>query len=150
MKKLTIIILLFISMSGILSGCSQTQALNEKEPEGEVKIEAADRLEVYYFHRTARCYSCNTIGEYVAKTLLEQFPEQMDGNIIDYKEINVDLPENKEIAKKYKATGSSFFINRIIDGQDNIEHDVRVWQLIGDEEGFKDYLGKKLKLYLGL
>jgi predicted small secreted protein len=150
MKKIIFIPALLL-FSLVLSGCSQgTSAGDGKEADNKAETEVAEKLEVYYFHRTARCYSCNALGEYTAKTLLERFSEQMADGTIVYGELNVDLPENKEIARKFKASGSSLYINRIIDGQDNIEHDVRVWQLIGNEKAFQDYLGGKLTNYLGL
>jgi len=110
----------------------------------------ADKLEVYYFHATARCYSCKTIGAYVKETMEQKYAEQLENGKIDFREINVDLPENKEIARKYQASGSSLFINRIKDGRDNIEADMNVWKLLKDEAGFKDYLENKINSYLGI
>ncbi len=110
----------------------------------------ADKLEVYYFHATARCYSCKTIGQYVKETMEQKYAEQIKNGKIDFREINIDLPENKEIAKKYQASGSSLFINRIKDGQDNIEPDMNVWKLLSDEVKFKGYLENKINSYLGI
>lgn len=110
----------------------------------------ADKLEVYYFHATARCYSCKTIGRYVKETMEQEFAEQIQKGRIDYREINVDLPENEEIARKFQASGSSLFINRIKDGQDNIEPDMDIWKLLGNEEKFKSHLENKINAYLGL
>jgi len=110
----------------------------------------ADKLEVYYFHRTARCYSCNTAGKYVSDLIIGTYGEQIkDGRII-FKELNVELPENKELARKYQATGSSLYINRIIRGQDNIEQETKIWRLLGNEQQFKSYLENKINSYLGI
>ncbi|MFH0923356.1 MAG: nitrophenyl compound nitroreductase subunit ArsF family protein [Candidatus Falkowbacteria bacterium] len=108
----------------------------------------ADKLEVYYFHRTARCYSCKTIGQYVRETMEQKYGMQISNGIIDFREINIDLPENKDAAKRYQASGSSLFINRVINGQDNIEQDANVWKLLGNESQFKSYLENKLNSYL--
>ena len=158
MKKTSFVIfILFFSI--ILTGCSnqnnnQASAVKtgqENKVNSSLSDEkTADKLEVYYFHGTARCVSCMAIGEFVAKTMSENFSTQMENGLIDYREINVDLPENKEIAKKFKASGSSLFINRIKDGQDNIEQDTKVWQLTKDEMKFKAYLKDKIDTYLGL
>jgi len=122
----------------------QTNSINAE------KKEVADKLEIYYFHSTARCYSCKTIGQYVNETITQKYNEQLGNGKIDYREINIDLPENKEIAFKFKASGSSLFINKIKDGQDNIEQDMNVWRLLGDETKFKNYLEDKINNYLGL
>lgn len=110
----------------------------------------ADKLEVYYFHATARCYSCRTIGRYVKEIMEQKYAEQIKRGKIDFREINVDLPENREIARKYQASGSSLFINRIKDGKDNIEPDMNVWKLLGNEVRFKSYLENKINTYLGV
>lgn len=110
----------------------------------------ADKLEVYYFHRTQRCYSCKTIGQYVRETMEQKYGEQIKSGLIDFRELNVELPENKNIAKKYQASGSSLYINRIIDNNDNIEQDTNVWRLLGDETKFKKYLEDKINAYLNI
>ena len=112
--------------------------------------QVAEKLEVYYFHRATRCYSCKIIGQYVKETMDQKYGEQIKNGTIDFKELNVELPENKEITQKFQASGSSLYINKIIDGKDNIEQDTNVWRLLGDETKFKNYLENKINSYLGL
>lgn len=109
----------------------------------------AEKIQVFLFHNTQRCYSCITIGKYAKATVEQKFPEELASGKIEFREINIDLPENKELANKFKATGSSLFINSIIDGKDNIEADVQVWRLVSNEQGFISYLSDKLKGMLG-
>jgi len=156
MKKIAII-LLFISLAGVLSGCTTStegkayyfdEAGNMSATKPKLKI--AEKLAVYNFHSTARCYSCQTLGRLVADLMAEKYSQEINEGKIDYRQINVDLPENKEIAKKYQATGSSLYINQIINGQDNITQDTNVWRYISDEAQFKKYLGDKIDSSLGL
>ena|SRR3989339_1815512 len=156
MKKL-FVLSVFVLLLFALAGCAPVadknsgQAAESKSAAAANASQAtADKLEVYYFHRTARCYSCNTAGEYVSKTILEFFSDQMKSGQIDYREINVDLPENKAVARKFQASGSSLFINRIKDGQETIEQDTNIWRFLSDEAGFKSYLADKIKSYLGI
>jgi len=169
MKKILFYFLLLI-LAVTLAGCgnkfSATQSDNTENNKiapsasGNIKntnnnlmsnaYEAADKLEVYYFHRTARCYSCKTIGRFVRETIEQKYSEQLKNGTIDFREINVELPENKKIAEKYQATGSSLYINRIIDSKDNIEQDANVWRLLSDEVQFKSYLENKINSYLGI
>ncbi|MBU1089691.1 hypothetical protein KKF38_02775 [Patescibacteria group bacterium] len=109
----------------------------------------ADKIEVFYFHRTQRCYSCNTLGQYVKETIEQRFSEEIKNGRINFREINVDLPENKNVAVKFQASGSSLFINAIHDEQDNISQDVNVWRLLRDESQFKNYLANKINSLLG-
>lgn len=162
------IILLFLCFSLFLSACSKKEVNGEIHP-AEVKEsttsntnysssdyqvssadQVAEKLEVYYFHRTARCYSCKTIGQFVKETMAEKYGEQIDNGLIDYKEVNVDLAENKDLAMKFQASGSSLYINRIVAGENNIEQDTNVWLLLRDEAKFKTYLENKINSYLNI
>ncbi len=165
MKKISSIFLLLFFVI-ILTGCNNKVLDKQSDKEGKNTMVAnnqnlsdypmssakrvSDKLEVYYFHRTARCYSCKTIGQYVKETIEQKYNEQTSNGLIDFREINVDLAENKEIAKKFQASGSSLFINRIIDNEDNIEQDIDVWKLVNNEAQFKNYLENKLNSYLGI
>lgn len=147
-----------ILISLMISGCTQTPTAggqgadksSEKNTSETAKEPIAEKLQVYYFHGTSRCVSCLKIGEYINKTMTEYYTEQIYNQVIDYREINADLPENKEVAKKFKASGSSLYINRIIGGKDNIEPDPAVWKLLNNEVNFKNHLKEKIDGYLGL
>lgn len=110
---------------------------------------SADKIEVVHFHATQQCWSCITIGKYAGETVSEFFqPETRDGKI-EFREINVDLPENKNLARKFQAGGSSLFINAIYGGKDHIAEDTQVWRLISNETQFKSYLKNKLNNLFG-
>lgn len=165
MKKILVSII-FLLTAVVLTGCENATSASDNSAVGSDKSvtnnkiaseqpmssaeTVADKLEVYYFHRTARCYSCKTIGQFVGETMAEHYAGEIKSGKIDFREINVDEPENKEIARKFQATGSSLFINRIIDGQDNIEQDMNVWRLLGAEAMFKQYLEDKINTYLNI
>jgi len=122
---------------------------NQEELPMSTPKTSAEKIEVVHFHGTHQCWSCITVGEYALKTIKERFPEEYKNGVIVYKDINGELPENKDIVMKYKATGSSLYINAITGGNDKIEEDVTVWRLISDEQQFLDYFESKLKKLLG-
>jgi hypothetical protein len=108
----------------------------------------AEKIQVFLFHATQRCSSCVAIGKFAKETVEQKFSEELKSGKIEFREINIDLPENKELATKFKATGSSLFINPIVDGQDNIKEDTQVWRLVSNEQGFISYLSDKIKILL--
>lgn len=59
------------------------------------------------------------------------------------------MPENKELAQKFQASGSALYLNAIKDGVDNIEQDIKVWSLVGNTAKFKDYLEGRINSLLG-
>lgn len=109
----------------------------------------ADKIEVIHFHATHQCWSCITVGEYALKTIKEKFPKEYKNGTIVFRDINGELPENKDIVMKYQARGSSLFVNTITGGQDNIVEDIKVWRLITNETQFIDYFENKLRNLLG-
>ena len=137
------IVLGFIILT--LSACTQDKKITYFNEDGTSKTVStkdlvADKVEVFVFHSTQRCISCITIGKFAGETVNEYFqPELRDGKI-EFKEINIDLPENKELARKFQASGSSLFINAIYDDTDHIKEDTKVWRLVNSEDQFKTYL----------
>ena len=113
------------------------------------KLQTAEKIEIVHFHATQQCWSCITVGEYALKTIKEIFPEEYKNGTIVYKDVNGELPENKDMVMKYKSAGSSLYVNAINSGSDNIEEDVAVWRLVSNERQFLNYFESKLKKLLG-
>ncbi|BFT94246.1 MAG: hypothetical protein MNSN_00720 [Minisyncoccus archaeiphilus] len=130
---------------------SNNQNIQNKggDQESSSIIQNAEKIEVVHFHTTQQCWSCITVGEYALKVIKEKFPEEYENGTIVFKDVNVELPENKDIAMKYRATGSSLYVNAIIAGSDNIEEDATVWRLVSNEPQFLNYFESKLKKLLG-
>ncbi|MFA6252402.1 MAG: nitrophenyl compound nitroreductase subunit ArsF family protein [Candidatus Paceibacterota bacterium] len=111
----------------------------------------ASRVQIFLFHATQRCPTCIRIGQLSKSTVEERFSEQLKTGKIEFREINIDLPENKALAEKFQVGGSAFFINSIKNGEDDIAEDTMVWQLAGGmSDKFKDYLTNKLNTILGI
>lgn len=146
MKKKVAIFGILIFGVILLSGCNRDGISTKSAVPASTENEKpkVEKIEVINFHATQRCVSCTTLGKYSEQTIYEYFQSELRDGIIEFKAINVDLPENREIAKKYQAVGSSLFINVIYDGQDHIEEDVKVWRILNDEQQFKSYLKNKI------
>jgi len=162
MTKKTIIIIggiIIVAVSFLIFGnnknSAETQGTNnqtvksqEDLPMSIAKI-SAEKIEVVHFHATQQCWSCITVGEYALKTIKEKFPEEYKNGTIVFRDINGELPENKDIVIKYQARGSSLFVNAITGGKDNIEEDTTVWRLVSNESQFISYFQNKLNKLLG-
>lgn len=115
------------------------------QEENQNSININNGIEVVNFHATQRCVSCTAVGKYSIETIRTKFPEEYKNRKIIFKSINVDLPENKEIVEKYQATGSSLFLNKRVDGNDNIQEDTNVWRYVANQTQFVNYLEGKIK-----
>ncbi len=142
-----VVVILLVGAFLVLLTSAQPQTKGEKAQEN-VDIIGAEKIEVVHFHATQQCWACVTLGELALKTIEQEFLEEYEAGVITFKDANVDLAENRELASKFQARGSSLYINAIIEGEDNIEEDVAVWRLLGSEEAFIEYLSDKLSSML--
>ena len=158
MKKSIIVILIGAVIVGVLffvfknnnqqSTAQISDNLTSKIQNSEEK-QLAEKIEVVHFHATQQYWSCITVGEYALKTIKDKFPEEYKNGTIVYKDVNGELPENRDIVMKYQAGGSSLFINAIKNGVDNIEEDTTVWRLVTNEDQYINYLQNKINNLLG-
>ncbi|MDD5696580.1 MAG: nitrophenyl compound nitroreductase subunit ArsF family protein [Candidatus Pacebacteria bacterium] len=148
MKKYIIIIaILAIAASGFIlfSDHGQEKQANANYGIVDIKLPKADKIEVFLFHATQRCISCINVGKFAKKTIDDNFNEELKSGKIVFREINIDLLENYQLAEKFQASGSSLFINTIRDGKDYIEQDLKVWRMVGDEAMFESYFKEKIE-----
>jgi hypothetical protein len=148
MKKYIIIIaiFIFIALGFILinNNKEKKEQVNTNYSVIDIKLPKVEKIEVFLFHTTQRCISCINVGKYAKQTIDNNFTEELNLGKIVFKEINIDLPENYQLAEKFEAAGSSLYINTIRGDKDNIEQDLTVWRLIGDETKFEKYLKDKI------
>ena len=154
MKKYLFLPIILGALILTLSGCSSDQKITYFNEDGtsrtvSAKDEIADKIQVFTFHATQRCATCIAIGKLSGETVEEYYqPELRDGKI-EFREINIDLPENKALAEKFQASGSALKINAIYDGQDHITEDTAVWRLTSNPAQYKSYLKSKIDTLLG-
>lgn len=98
------------------------------------------RVEVFHFHSTRQCYSCIRLGELAEATVNEFFSEELGSGKIVFGHLNVDLEENKGLAEKYGASGSSLWIGTYVGNEFHKEHNTSVWYKLNKEGEFKSYL----------
>jgi len=71
---------------------------------------AATKVEVYYFHYTRRCVTCNAVEEVAKNTISESFASQFKKHEITFKSVNLDEKSSEALAKKCKAEGQALLI----------------------------------------
>jgi hypothetical protein len=70
----------------------------------------ATKVEVYYFHFSRRCMTCNNV-EKVSKTAVETlYPQQVKSGEIFFKSVNLDEKDGEAIGKKYKIEGQTLIV----------------------------------------
>ena len=113
MKQFRILTILVLSI--ILFSCNGN-AQNEQSKSSSIN----NKIEVIDFHSTHRCMTCNAIEANTIYTLNTYFANELKSGKITFQSVNVDKDENYEMAEKYEASGTSLFLNVVINGKETI------------------------------
>ncbi len=139
-KTLSHLLLACLALSSMLGCTSPSTPPPSNTPSGP-----ADRVEVVYFHRAQRCYSCIYAEEGTRYTVETYFADELASGKVTFKVIDVKDEENAAIVNKYGAYTSSLFINTIRDGADHIEAVGEIWFVLGDDEAFVEVVKNKIE-----
>lgn len=107
-------------------------------------------LKVFYFHITDRCNTCHSIEINIRKVLFENYQEEINKGIIDVYILNCELPENKNLVKKYEAYGSTTALTVFENGKEKYTEDLSSWafQKVHKPEVFAKELKEKINLII--
>jgi hypothetical protein len=107
------------------------------------------KVVAYYFHVTARCTTCRTIESYSREVIERKFGADIAGNRLQYKLVNVQLPENRHFVKDYQLFTKSLVLVRFEKGRE-AEHKVlnETWELVGDKSAMQGYVEREVRDYL--
>ena len=75
-----------------------------------VSIQAVSKVEVYYFHYTRRCETCQAVESETLKSVKQLYPEQFKKGLITFKSVNLDEKKNKTLANQCKAEGQALLV----------------------------------------
>ena len=71
---------------------------------------ALEKVEVYYFHNTRRCTTCQAVESVTKNSLEELYPEQMKKGEIAFVSLNIEDDANEALARKLKVSGQTLLI----------------------------------------
>ena len=105
----------------------------------------ADRVDVIYFHRTQRCYSCTYMEDAARHTVETYFADEIASGKVTFQVFNVEDDQNADVVEKYQSSYLSLYINTVKDGTDHIELVTDLYTLIGNDEAFAETLKSKIQ-----
>ncbi len=109
MKKLMILMLMAISLPFMACSSSGSETANEATAVKPAKIE------VYYFHYTRRCVTCNAVEDVTKNTLNELYADKMKSGEITFFSVNLDEKDGEAIANKLKVAAQGLIV--VVDGK---------------------------------
>ncbi|HOW25339.1 MAG TPA: nitrophenyl compound nitroreductase subunit ArsF family protein [Bacteroidales bacterium] len=105
MKKIRLLTLI-VALSGMFLSC-QSQAPKEKD---QVQITQNEAINVYYFHFTRRCATCQAVEEQSELALKTLYPELVKSGRILFTSVNLEESSSEELAKKLEVSMQTLLI----------------------------------------
>jgi len=140
-------VVLFVIVSVVVGAISNLQG--KEVAAVTAPLQYADRIDVVYFHRTERCDSCMWAGQTSRKTVESYFAGDLASGRVTFQEVDMQKPENRTLAAKYGASGSSLFLNYLSHGKDNIVEAQQTYAYVGNEARFTGLLRSMISSGLG-
>lgn len=113
------------------------------------EAEAKRTVTAYYFHGNARCVSCMKIEAYTDRAVREGFQEPLGTGLLEWRVVNVDEPGNSHFVTDYRLyTKSVVLVERRGDKLVRWKNLEQVWDLLGDEAAFVEYIHRELAAFM--
>ncbi len=110
--------IVFLLIATILFvACNQSsQKTNNEQVKNQITQNLNLKLQIYYFHATNRCPTCNSIEANIKQVLASNFKNEVEQGIVNFTILNVEDEANKTFAEKYQASGASLHLIDIENG----------------------------------
>ncbi len=105
MKKLILVSALLLLVVSLF-----TASAIKTEKKSESTIASAAKVEVYYFHFTRRCVTCQAVETESQKAIAALYPSHFKSGKITFKAVNLDDKGSKTMADKCKAEGQALLV----------------------------------------
>ena len=153
MKKIVTIVLgLFVAFSVVFLVAKETMKSTEESTSDVVEKSddgKENRVNVYYFHTTFRCPSCNAIENHTKSSVEDHFKKELESGTVVFKEVNVDLEENKHYIKGFELYTKQVIVEQIKNGKQTKWKNLdQVWKLFRDGQQFSAYIHDEVGEYL--
>jgi hypothetical protein len=127
-----------------LSGPSTSYLDNELYE--RLDVSRPNGMALVLFHYTKRCDQCLAMEKFARDVLKDEFPEMINRNQIHFRQIKMDLPENRKLLERFGIITSTLVIIRFEEmREDSILVLDRSWALYDNETEFKQMLSEELQ-----
>jgi PBP1b-binding outer membrane lipoprotein LpoB len=105
MKKMSLLAAIMLFTTSWFACTAQ-----EAKADDVTKVAASETVEVYYFHNTRRCATCEAVESVTKSTLEETYPEQMKNGTMTFLSLNVEDETNEPLARELHVSGQTLLI----------------------------------------
>jgi hypothetical protein len=125
------------------SGAAANAAAPPPLAEGQRKII------VYYFHGKVRCATCIKIENYTREAVETGFKEQVAKNLIEFRVVDVDEPDNRHFVAEYLLYTKTVVLSAMEGTKQlrwkNLE---KIWELQPTKEVFIKYIQNEITAFM--
>jgi len=97
--------LFVLLMMGSIFGCNAQTSENK-----ESNVILNDNIEIYYFHFSKRCATCNAVESETKLALEKLYGEKLKEVEISFTSLNLDIENDKKIAETLKISGQTLLL----------------------------------------
>ncbi len=148
-RKLTCILLFLLVVAALGAVYVRSEKVRAESPAAPAVQADESKVIAYYFHVTARCVTCRTIESYSHEVIEQRFAGDIAQGRLQFKPVNVQLPENRHFVKDYQLFTKSLVLVRFEKGK---QAEYRVlndtWELVGDKQAMQGYVEREVRDYL--
>lgn len=128
---------------------AQAKAPDASSENGGKAVAQVPALTIYYFHGHVRCTNCINFEHFTEELLKKDFAEDFKSGRIQWKVINVDLPENGHYVNEYKLfTKSLVLVRHPASGKNSFKNLTDIWKFAGDKAQFQAYVKSEIEKML--
>jgi hypothetical protein len=110
---------------------------------------APSRVVAYYFHTTYRCATCRRIEAYSREAIETGFAAELKSGKLEWRLVNLELPENEHFSQQYKLVTKSLVLVRITGGKEAEWANLKlIWDHVGEKAVFVTYVQTEVRKFL--
>lgn len=146
MKCLTSLVLMGLA-GMVLGGCGQPSTDSPGAATTSAPV-SANKVVVYYMHRTIRCFTCQRMEAATRQALQESFPSEIASGRLELKV--EDYQKREDLAKQYGVHTVSVLVVTVADGREVSHRDLdRIWDLQMRNDAFRAYITEAVRAAMG-
>jgi len=134
----------------LVLACTCAFAADNAAPKaGAEKSKATAFVTAYYFHGNFRCPTCRKMEQYSRESIELNFAQQLKSGALVFQTVNVDEPENVHFVQDYQLVTKSLVLVKYENGKQKAWKNLpAIWQKVGDQQAFYDYVKSEIAAYL--
>lgn len=148
-RTVTALLLLFVAGSVGYVFLGSPGGRDSASENGQATGSASPELIVYYMDMGKDCSTCLNLETYTHDALEEGFAPELASGAIQWRTVDLDLPENEHYIQEYGLYTKSVVLVRMESGKPGrFDSLSRIWELVYDRDAYVAYIQAAVRAFL--